>query len=175
MSLCHVLKPFLHNGILKFGSNVYSNAMNWCLYVPIMNTVMLSFSYHPKYWFLDSHMASYFSANKNNFALLGHATGQKHKHKHKYGSYLTFKFQVGESTQACTNVTIMDDDDLEGNHTFEVILDKNRVLGGGTGGLGSPTSTTITIQDPEGILQCMVQDVEMIYINTLAYSHSKSS
>ena len=122
--------------------------------------------YHPKYLFLDSHMASYFSANKNKFASLGHATGQKHKRKQKYGSYLTFKFQDGESTQACTNVTIMDDDDLEGNHTFEVILDKNRVLGGGTGGLGSPASTTITIQDPEGILVIhMVQDVEMVHFS----------
>ena len=60
----------------------------------------------------------------------------------------------------------MDDDDLEGNHTFEVILDKNRVLGGGTGGLGSPASTTITIQDPEGILVIhMVQDVEMVHFS----------
>ena len=143
---------------------IFSNSMNWLSNIPIMDTAMLSFAIQ-NIGFLTS-IWHYFSANKNNFASLGHAIGYKHKHKHKYGSYLTFNFQVGEATQACTNVTIMDDDDLEGNHTFEVILDTNRVLGGGTGGLGSPTSTTITIQDPEGILVIhMVQDVEMVHFS----------
>lgn len=116
------------------------------------------------YWFLDCHTASYILAERKYFASLGHATGHKHKHKHKYASYLTFNFEVGEATQACTNVTIMDDDDLQGNQTFDVVLNKNPVLGGGTRGLSSPTFTTITIQDPEGILVTyMIVEVEMVY------------
>ena len=50
--------------------------------------------------------------------------------------------------------------DLEGDHTFDVILGANTpALGGGTGGFSFPTSTTITIQDSEGmlvIMACMI-------------------
>lgn len=65
-----------------------------------------------------------------------------------------FEFQMGALSQACINIAINDDDDLEGNHTFTVDLGVTSVpaLGGGTGGLGIPSSTTITIQDPDGML-----------------------
>ena len=66
---------------------------------------------------------------------------------------LTFNFQVGTVSSSCINITINDDDDLEGDHTFDVTLGDTStpVL---LGGLGSPSFTTITIEDPEGILMC---------------------
>lgn len=67
---------------------------------------------------------------------------------------LTFNFQMGAATQfqACIDIWIMNDMDFEGDHSFEVTLGPNTpALRGGTGGFGSPTSTTITIQDHEGI------------------------
>ena len=60
-----------------------------------------------------------------------------------------FNFEVGEVSQACIDVAINDDDDLEGDHTFTVELGRTNTPA--LGGTGSPTSTTITIQDPEGI------------------------
>ena len=66
---------------------------------------------------------------------------------------LIFNFEVGTATQACINITIIDDVDLEGDHTFSVTLGANTpALGGGTGGFGFSTSTSVTIQDPEGML-----------------------
>ena len=71
-------------------------------------------------------------------------------------SSLTFNFEVGTATQACINITIIDDVDLEGDRIFDVILGTNTpALRGGTGGFGFPTSTTITIQDSEGMLVIM--------------------
>ena len=60
-----------------------------------------------------------------------------------------FNFEVGAVSQACIDVTINDDDDLEGDHTFTVKLGVTSTPG--LAGTGSPTSTTITIQDPEGM------------------------
>ena len=69
---------------------------------------------------------------------------------------LTFNFEVGTATQACINITIIDDVDLEGDHTFDVILGTSTpALGGGMGGFGFPRSTTITIEDSEGMLVIM--------------------
>ena len=66
---------------------------------------------------------------------------------------LVFNFQVGTATQSCINITIIDDVDLEGDHTFRVTLGTNALaLGGETGGFGFSTSTIVTIQDPEGML-----------------------
>ena len=62
-----------------------------------------------------------------------------------------FEFQVGALSQACIDVAINDDEDLEGDHTFTVDLGATSVPALG-GGLGTPSSTTITIQDPEGML-----------------------
>ena len=59
-----------------------------------------------------------------------------------------FNFGMGPVSQVCIDVTIIDDTNLEGDHTFTVDLGTTSVPLGGT---GSPTSTTITIQDPEGI------------------------
>ena len=62
---------------------------------------------------------------------------------------LTFNF---EGTQACIDIDIMTDMDFEGDHSFEVTLGPNMpTLRGGTGGFGSSTSTTIIIQDYEGV------------------------
>ena len=61
-----------------------------------------------------------------------------------------FNFGMGPLLQACIDVTIIDDDDLEGDHTFTVELGATSLPA--LGGTGSPTSTTITIQDPEGSL-----------------------
>ena len=68
---------------------------------------------------------------------------------------LDFSFQVGTDTTACIDVTIIDDNNLEGDHTFTVNLGGmiTPPLTGGTGGtagFGTAMSTTITIQDPEG-------------------------
>ena len=60
-----------------------------------------------------------------------------------------FNFGIGQVSQACIDVTIIDDDDLEGDHTFTVELGATNTSA--LGGTGSPTSTTITIQDSEGI------------------------
>ena len=57
-----------------------------------------------------------------------------------------FNFGMGPVSQPCIDVTIIDDADLEGDHTFTVDLGATAL-----GGTGSPTSTTITIQDPEGM------------------------
>ena len=64
---------------------------------------------------------------------------------------LTFNFQVGTVSSSCINITINNDDDLEGDHTFTVELGaaSTPALGGG---LGTPSTTTITIQDPDGML-----------------------
>ena len=59
-----------------------------------------------------------------------------------------FNFGMGSVFEACIVVTISDDDDLEGNHAFIVGLGATSPA---LGGAGSPTSTTITIQDPEGM------------------------
>ena len=65
---------------------------------------------------------------------------------------LIFNFQVGTVTQACIEVDIINDMDLEGDHSFDVTLGANTpALGGGTGVFGSSTSTIVTIQDPEGL------------------------
>ena len=60
-----------------------------------------------------------------------------------------FNFGMGAVSQACIDVTIIDDADLEGDHTFTVDLGATSVPP--LGGTGPPTSTTITIQDPEGM------------------------
>jgi len=67
---------------------------------------------------------------------------------------LDFNFQEGADTVACINVTIIDDNNLEGDHTFTVNLGGmiTPILTGGTGGFGTSMSTTVTIQDPEGML-----------------------
>ena len=63
---------------------------------------------------------------------------------------LDFSFPVGAVTTACIDVTIIDDNNLEGDHTFTVNL-QGMITPTLTGGFGSPSSTTITIQDPEGM------------------------
>ena len=66
---------------------------------------------------------------------------------------LIFNFEVGTATQACISITIIDDVDLEGDHSFDIILGANTpALGGGREGFNLPTSTTITIQDSGGML-----------------------
>ena len=66
---------------------------------------------------------------------------------------LMFNFQVGTVSRACIEVDIINDMDLEGDHSFDVTLGANTpALGGGTEGLGFSTSTIVTIQDPEGLL-----------------------
>jgi len=66
---------------------------------------------------------------------------------------LDFNIPVGTDTTACIDVTIVDDSNLEGDHAFTVNLGEmiTPTLTGGTGGFGTPMSTTITIQDPEGM------------------------
>jgi len=68
-------------------------------------------------------------------------------------TFLDFNFQVGTDTTACIDVTITNDTNLEGDHTFSVNLGGmiTPTLTGGTGGFGTPMSTTVTIQDPEGM------------------------
>ena len=61
-----------------------------------------------------------------------------------------FEFQVGALSQACIDIAINDDDDLEGDHAFTVEL--GVISAPALGGLGSPSTTTITIQDPDGML-----------------------
>ena len=64
----------------------------------------------------------------------------------------SLKFNFTEGTQACINIDIVNDMDFEGDHSFEVTLGPNiPTLRGGTGGFGSSTSTTVTIQDYEGM------------------------
>jgi len=64
---------------------------------------------------------------------------------------LDFSFPVGTGTTACIDVTIIDDDDLEGNHRFRVDFGRIRLNPALGRGVGSPSSTTVTIQDPEGM------------------------
>jgi len=60
---------------------------------------------------------------------------------------------VGTDTTACIDVTITDDNNLEGDHIFTVNLGGmiTPTLSGGMGGFGTSMSTTVTIQDPEGM------------------------
>ena len=70
---------------------------------------------------------------------------------------LTFNF--AEGNKSCIDIDIMNDMNFEGDHSFEVTLGPNiPTLRGGTGGFGSSTSTTVTIQDYEGmfVLKCAV-------------------
>lgn len=64
---------------------------------------------------------------------------------------LEFNFQVGTNTTACIDVNILDDSNLEGDHSFTVDLG-GIVTPNLTAGFGSQSSTTITIRDPEGML-----------------------
>jgi len=65
---------------------------------------------------------------------------------------------VGTGTTACIAITITDDNNLEGDHTFTVDLLNIQIIGDDLRrmvsmiGIGSPSSTTVTIQDPEGML-----------------------
>ena len=61
-----------------------------------------------------------------------------------------FEFQVGALSQACIDIAINDDDDLEGDHAFTVELGVISIPA--LGGVGTPLATTITIQDPDGML-----------------------
>ena len=61
-----------------------------------------------------------------------------------------FEFQVGPLFQACIDITINDDDDLEGDHAFTVELGVISIPA--LGGVGTPLATTITVQDPDGML-----------------------
>lgn len=61
-----------------------------------------------------------------------------------------FEFQVGALSQACIDITINDDDDLEGDHAFTVELGVISIPA--LGGIGTPLATTITVQDPDGML-----------------------
>ena len=63
---------------------------------------------------------------------------------------LDFSFPVGADATACIDVTIIDDNNLEGDHTFTVNLG-GMITPTLTGGFGTPSSTTVTIQDPEGM------------------------
>ena len=71
---------------------------------------------------------------------------------------LDFSFPVGTGTTACIDITITDDNNLEGDHTFTVDLLNIQIIGDDLRrmvsmiGIGSPSSTTVTIQDPEGML-----------------------
>jgi len=66
---------------------------------------------------------------------------------------LDFNFQVGTDTTACIDVTIIDDNILEGDHNFGLLLRGmiTPTLAGGMGGFGTPLFTSVTIQDPEGM------------------------
>ena len=82
---------------------------------------------------------------------------------------LDFSFPVGTDTTACIDVTIIDDNNLEGDHDFTVDLEGKitPTLTGGTGGFGTPSSTTVTIQDPEGMLS-----VDRLQCDTIPYKES---
>ena len=67
-----------------------------------------------------------------------------------------FFFEEGALSEACIDVTINDDNDLEGDHTFTVGL--GETIDPPLEGTPSRTSTTITIQDREGTMQnCLCQ------------------
>ena len=54
-------------------------------------------------------------------------------------------FPVGSPSQVCANVTIVDDDDLEGDHNFAVFISDP----GSFAMTGTPQTTVITISDNE--------------------------
>jgi len=63
---------------------------------------------------------------------------------------LDFNFQVGTDTTACIDVTIIDDNNLEGDHNFGLLLG-GMITPTLTGGFGTPSFTSVIIQDPEGM------------------------
>ena len=59
----------------------------------------------------------------------------------------------------------MDDSNLEGDHTFTVDLDGGTITPNLMAGFGSPMSTTVTIQDPEGMLSLPSKmDIRVMHI-----------
>ena len=71
---------------------------------------------------------------------------------------------MGTSTSACIDVDILDDSNLEGDHTFAISL-TGVITPTLAAGLGSPTSTTVTIQDPEGMLSLPSKmDIRVMHI-----------
>ncbi len=67
---------------------------------------------------------------------------------------LTTAFLAAGGNVSCVNITIVDDDAFEGNHTFMVRVDSVTLLSGVTEDLlmpGSASSATITIQDNDGM------------------------
>ncbi len=67
---------------------------------------------------------------------------------------LTTTFLAAGSNVSCVNITIMDDDAFEGNHTFMVNVDSVTLQSGEAEDLlmlGSASSATVTIQDNDGM------------------------
>ncbi len=67
---------------------------------------------------------------------------------------LTTTFLTAGSNVSCVNITIVDDDAFEGNHTFMVNVDSVTLLSGEAEDLlmpGSVSSAAVTIQDNDGM------------------------
>ena len=91
-----------------------------------------------------------------------------------YDGPLYFSFMVGPGNSSCITVNITDDDDYEGDESFVISLSDasmtkrsvdNPVRAKRTDNyfsepdgpvIGSPSSTTVTISDPEGIVQFLI-------------------
>ena len=59
---------------------------------------------------------------------------------------VTFVSGVSPGTTLCTNITIIDDDALEGTHNFTIAIDVNTILYN----ISTPSESIITITDNEG-------------------------
>jgi len=84
---------------------------------------------------------------------------------------LEFNFQVGTNTTACIDVNILDDDNLEGDHSFTVDLG-GMITPNLTAGFGSQSSTAITIRDPEGMFIQDMSCIAIIRVQTISVPHN---
>ena len=63
---------------------------------------------------------------------------------------ITFASGSSDGTSACTNVDIIDDDNFEGDHSFDITLDGTTVAPASCASVGMPDTATVTITDNDG-------------------------
>ena len=87
---------------------------------------------------------------------------------------LYFEFVVGPGNSSCITVNITDDDNYEGSESFVIFLSNSPMVKRSVDDpvrekrtvnhfsvpegpvIGSPSSTTLTVNDPEGIVQFLI-------------------
>ncbi len=79
-------------------------------------------------------------------------------------STTSLDFLAGGSNISCLNITILEDEAFEGNHTFTVNVQEVTLPSGETDALlmAGAASATVTIQDNEGNTDAKLKPVQMM-------------